>query len=33
MLVEHGGNDKRLTADKVTIHGLRALEAQGFEVM
>lgn len=29
----HGGNNKRLAVDKIMLHGLRALEAQGFEVM
>lgn len=29
---EHGGSNRRLAVDKVMIHGLRALEAQGFEV-
>lgn len=29
---EHGGGNKRLAVDKVMLHGLRALEAQGFEV-
>ena len=29
----HGGGNKRLAADKVMLHGLRALEAQGFEIM
>lgn len=33
-LVEaHGGNNKRLAVDKIMLDGLRALEAQGFEVM
>ncbi len=33
-LVEaHGGNNKRLAVDKIMLHGLRALEAQGFEIM
>lgn len=29
----HGGDNKRLAVDKIMLHGLRALEAQGFEVM
>lgn len=29
----HGGANRRLAVDKVMLHGLRALEAQGFEVM
>ena len=33
LIEEHGGNNKRLAADKVLIHGLRALEANGFDVM
>ncbi|MEK9978054.1 MAG: aminopeptidase P family protein, partial [Paracoccaceae bacterium] len=33
LIEEHGGNNKRLAVDKIMIHGLRALEAQGFEVM
>ncbi len=34
LLIEaHGGNNKRLAVDKVMLHGLRALEAQGFEIM
>lgn len=33
LIEEHGGNNKRLAADKVMIHGLWALEAHGFEVM
>lgn len=30
---EHGGSNKRLAVDKIMLHGLRALEAQGFEIM
>ena len=30
---EHGGGNKRIAVDKIMMHGLRALEAQGFEVM
>lgn len=33
LIVEHGGGNKRLGVDKIMLHGLRALEAQGFEVM
>ena len=33
LLAEHGGGDKRLGVDKIMLHGLRALEAQGFEIM
>ena len=29
----HGGNNLRLGVDKIMLHGLRALERQGFEVM
>ena len=29
----HGGNNRRLGVDKIMLHGLRALEAQGFEVL
>jgi len=29
----HGGGNRRLAVDKIMLHGLRALEAQGFEVM
>ncbi len=29
----HGGGNKRLAVDKIMLHGLRALEARGFEVM
>lgn len=32
LIIEHGGGNLRLAADKLMIHGLRALEAQGFEV-
>jgi len=32
LIQEHGGNNKRLAVDKIMLHGLRALEAQGFEV-
>lgn len=33
LIAEHGGANKRLGVDKIMLHGLRALEAQGFEVM
>ncbi|WP_283966150.1 dimethylsulfonioproprionate lyase DddP [Tritonibacter sp. AK171] len=33
LIGEHGGGNMRLAVDKVMLHGLRALEAQGFEVM
>ena len=34
LLIEaHGGGNKRMAVDKIMLHGLRALEAQGFEVM
>ncbi|MFK7835447.1 MAG: dimethylsulfonioproprionate lyase DddP [Sulfitobacter sp.] len=33
LIAEHGGGNMRLAVDKVMLHGLRALEAQGFEVM
>ena len=34
LCAEHaGGDNKRLAVDKVMLHGLRALEAQGFEIM
>lgn len=29
----HGGGNMRLAVDKIMLHGLRALEAQGFEIM
>ena len=32
LIAEHGGGNMRLGVDKVMLHGLRALEAQGFEV-
>ncbi|MEM9602219.1 MAG: dimethylsulfonioproprionate lyase DddP [Pseudomonadota bacterium] len=32
LIEQHGGNNTRLAVDKVMLHGLRALEAQGFEV-
>ncbi len=33
LIEEHGGNNKRLAVDKIMLDGLRALEAQGFEIM
>lgn len=33
LVSEHGGANRRLAVDKVMLHGLRALEMQGFEVM
>lgn len=33
LIEEHGGNNKRLAVDKIMLHGLRALEAQGFDVI
>lgn len=33
LLEEHAGGNKRLAVDKIMLHGLRALEAQGFEIM
>ena len=33
LIQEHAGNNKRLAVDKIMLHGLRALEAQGFEIM
>ncbi len=33
LIEEHSGGNKRLAVDKIMLHGLRALEAQGFEVM
>ncbi|MCI2398665.1 dimethylsulfonioproprionate lyase DddP [Aliiroseovarius subalbicans] len=33
LLAEHAGGNKRLAVDKIMLHGLRALEAQGFEIM
>jgi len=32
LIAEHGGGNRRLAVDKPMIHGLRALEAQGFEI-
>ena len=33
LLLEHAPGNTRLAVDKIMLHGLRALEAQGFEVM
>ena len=33
LIEEHGGNNKRLAVDKIMLDGLRALEAQSFEIM
>ena len=33
LVQSHGGGNKRLAVDKIMLHGLRALEAQGFEIM
>ena len=33
LIREHGGGNMRLAADKLMLHGLRALEAHGFEIM
>ncbi len=33
LIEEHGGNNKRLAVDKIMLDGLRALEAQGFDIM
>ncbi|MCP4821305.1 MAG: aminopeptidase P family protein, partial [Shimia sp.] len=33
LIEEHAGGNKRLAVDKIMLHGLRALEAQGFEIM
>ena len=33
LIQEHGGANMRLAVDKIMLHGLRALEAQGFEVL
>ncbi len=33
ILAEHAPGNARLAVDKVMVHGLRALEAQGFEIM
>ena len=33
LLEEHAGGNKRLAVDKVMLHGLRALEAQGLQIL
>lgn len=33
LIAEHGGGNMRLAVDKIMLHGLRALEAQGFHIM
>ena len=33
LIRDHGGGNMRLAVDKIMLHGLRALEARGFEVM
>ena len=33
LIEQHGGGNKRLAVDKIMLHGMRALEAQGFEIM
>ena len=33
LIEQHGGNNKRLAVDKIMLHGLRALEAQGFNIV
>lgn len=33
LLAEHAPGNRRLAVDKIMLHGLRALEAQGFEIM
>ena len=33
LIESHGNNNKRLAVDKIMLHGLRALECQGFEIM
>jgi Xaa-Pro dipeptidase len=33
LIAAHGGGNRRLAVDKIMLHGLRALEAQGFEVL
>ena len=32
LIEQHGGNNKKLAVDKIMLHGLRALEAQGFDI-
>ena len=33
LIQEHVGSNKRIAVDKIMLHGLRALEAQGFDVI
>ena len=33
LIEEHGGGNKRLAVDKIMLHGVRALEARGFQIM
>lgn len=33
LITEHSGSNMRLAVDKIMLHGLRSLEAQGFEIM
>ena len=33
LIMEHGGGNMRLAVDKIMLHGARALESQGFELM
>ncbi|MEO0343355.1 MAG: dimethylsulfonioproprionate lyase DddP [Pseudomonadota bacterium] len=33
LMEDHAGQNKRLAVDKIMLHGLRALEAQGFDIM
>ena len=33
LIEEHGGGNKRLAVDKIMLHGVRALEAQGFQII
>ncbi|WP_371036507.1 dimethylsulfonioproprionate lyase DddP [Rhodosalinus sp. FB01] len=33
LVAEHGGGNMRLAVDKIMLHGLRALERRGFEIM
>ncbi|XXK29688.1 dimethylsulfonioproprionate lyase DddP [Rhodobacteraceae bacterium nBUS_24] len=33
LIESHGNNNKRLAVDKIMLHGLRALESQGFDIM
>ena len=33
LITEHSGSNMRLAVDKIMLHGLRSLEAQGFQIM